>query len=224
MALTGAVASWERRRERTLLVGVLLSAWAPFVTLAAVLLSTSLAQLADFVRRTVEAAAGLVSWLVARRLLRTSTPPEHAARLERLAARAVAAAMALSGSALLAVVALRMGAAPPSGDVRLGLAVATLGLITNAVFWARYAKLAHERAGGLVAAQVRLYRAKVAVDAAVIAALTTVMAAPGSVLARQVDLLGSLVVACYVLASALRSPIMVIADGQRTARRDAPDA
>jgi hypothetical protein len=56
------------RRERTLLVALLLSAWAPFVTGWAVVLSQSTTQVADFVRRTVELVAIAVAWAVFRRL------------------------------------------------------------------------------------------------------------------------------------------------------------
>jgi hypothetical protein len=65
-----------RRRERTLLGALLVSLWGPFLTGAAVLLSQSVTQLADFVRRTVGsfAVALYVAWSSYRTLQDARTP------------------------------------------------------------------------------------------------------------------------------------------------------
>ncbi len=195
----------DARRERTLLVALLLSAWAPFVTGWAVVLSQSTTQVADFVRRTVELGAVTVAWAVFRRLRRREPAPAEAARLERIAAWAVGGALAISGAVTL-LLALRRGAGfAPGGDVRLGLLVAVLGLATNGWFWRRYAVFARERPGRLMEGQRTLYRAKVVVDACVIAALASVALAPGRPVTRWVDLAGSVAVALYLLWSAARA-------------------
>ena len=193
------------RRERTLLAALLLSAWAPFVTAWAVVLSQSTTQVADFVRRTVELVAVAVAWAVFRRLRRHEPPAVAAARLERIAAWAVAAALATSGGVMLLLALQRHADFAPGGDVRLGLLVALLGLATNGWFWRRYAGFARERPGRLMQGQCRLYRAKVAVDTCVIVALASVALAPGRPATRWVDLAGSLAVALYLLWSAGRS-------------------
>lgn len=54
-------------------------------------------------------------------------------------------------------------------------------------------------------AQRRLYGAKVVVDASVIAALATVWIAPRHPVSRPVDLAGSVVVALYLLLTAVRT-------------------
>ena len=194
------------RRERTSFVALLLSLWGPLVTFIAVVLSQSTTQLADFVRRSVELVALATSWVVFRRLRRfPGLTPETVSRLERRATLAVATALTVSGAVMLLLVASRWGTFVPGGDVRLGVTIAALGLVFNGVFWRRYAGLARERPGPLIDAQRRLYRAKVAVDAGVLAALSTLMLAPGTQAARWVDLGGSLLVALYLLLSALRS-------------------
>jgi divalent metal cation (Fe/Co/Zn/Cd) transporter len=204
--MTAAPRDPGMRRERTLLVALLLSLWAPLVTGIAVLLSQSTTQLADFVRRSVELVALAVSWAVFRSLRRRpALDRERAARLEALATRVVAVALAVSGVVTLLLVAHRLRAFVPGGDVRLGLLIALLGLATNAVFWRRYAGMARERPDAIIDAQRRLYRAKVAVDACVIAALASVLIAPDHPATRLVDLAGSLAVALYLLATAFRT-------------------
>ncbi|MBW6455092.1 MAG: cation transporter [Trueperaceae bacterium] len=195
----------DARRERTLFVALLLSAWAPFVTGWAVVLSQSTTQVADFVRRTVELAAIAVAWAIFRRLRRRRPGPSDAERLERLAAWAVAAALGVSGGVTLLLSVRRAADFAPGGDVRLGLLVAVLGLLTNGWFWRRYAGFARERPGRLMDGQRTLYRAKVAVDACVIAALASVALAPGRPATRWIDLAGSVAVALYLLWSAVRA-------------------
>lgn len=195
----------EARRERTLLLALLLSAWAPFVTGWAVVLSRSTTQIADFVRRTVELAAVAVAWGVFRVLRRREPGPVAAARLERGASWAVASALAVSGGVTLLLAWRRTGGLAPGGDVRLGLGVAALGLLTNAWFWRRYAGFARERPGRLIEGQRLLYRAKVVVDACVLAALASVAVAPAWPATRWIDLAGSVAVAGYLLWSAGRA-------------------
>ena len=204
-------------RERTLLVALLLSLWAPLATGLAVLLSRSTTQVADFVRRSAELVALAISWAVYRYLRRRcDLSAERRARLERLATRGVAAALAISGAVMLLLAAGRLRSFEPSGDVRLGLLIAILGLATNGWFWRRYGALTRERPDTLIDAQRRLYRAKVAVDACVIAALATVLWAPGHPATRWVDLGGSVAVALYLGWSAWRT----VADGGRPTRAE----
>jgi len=204
-------------RERTLLVALLLSLWAPLATGLAVLLSRSTTQVADFVRRSAELVALAISWAVYRHLRRRGDlDAARRAALERIATRGVAAALAVSGAVMLLLAAGRLRSFEPGGDVRLGLAIAVLGLATNGWFWRRFATLARERPDALIDAQRRLYRAKVAVDACVIAALATVLWAPGHPATRWVDLGGSVAVALYLGWSAWRT----VAVGRRPTRAE----
>jgi divalent metal cation (Fe/Co/Zn/Cd) transporter len=210
-------------RERTLLVALLLSAWAPLATGLAVALSHSTTQLADFVRRTVELVAIAVAWAVFRHLRRRDPAPAERERLERIAARSVAVALTVSGGVMLVLALFRAGTFTPGGDVRLGLAVAVLGLLTNGWFWRRYAAFGRARASRLIDGQRRLYRAKSVVDACVIAALATVAVAPSHPATRWVDLVGSLVVGLYLLWSAWRAARGAAAGGATPAPAEALD-
>lgn len=190
------------RRERTLLAAVLLSMWAPLATAIAVILSQSTTQLADFVRRSVELIALLVSWLIFRRISRTKLLPWQAVRLERIAAISVAATLACSGLVMLGLALARINSYLPGGNVYPGLAVAVLGLAVNLWFWRRYVRLSRDGANSIIAAQGRLYRAKCLVDLCVITALAAVAINPAHILTRYIDILGTGAVAVYLLASA----------------------
>lgn len=194
------------RRERTLLITLLMSAWGPFVTGMAVLSSQSTTQIADFVRRSAELVALFVSWWVFRHVRRKADlSARDRARMERIASLSVAAAMLCSGSAMLLIALSRQGNDTPSGNVTLGLTIALLGLVTNGWFWRRYSLLNHEQHNVIMAAQAQLYRAKTSVDFTVAVALAAVAIAPEHPLTPQLDLLGSLIVAVYLLWSGVRA-------------------
>ena len=84
--------------EKTLLASVLLSSPGPIVVGTGLFMGRSSTQLADFIRRTAELAAILVSWVVFR-LIHKGVEPDAARkfRLERTANLCVGAAMCLSG-------------------------------------------------------------------------------------------------------------------------------
>jgi len=184
--------------ERTLLASVLLSAPGPIVVGAGLLLGRSSTQLADFVRRTAELAAILVSWIVYR-ILRGDSEPDSArrSRLEGYANNCVGAAMCLSGAAMLFLALLSPNS--EQGNVIPGLVIALLGVTVNSWFWLRYRKLNRDKPDAILAVQSRLYRAKALVDACVVTALAFVTAAPASPAARYVDLGGSAAVAVYLV-------------------------
>lgn len=194
------------RRERTLVAAIALSAFGPFATGAAVLMSRSSTQMADFVRRTVELAAMIVSWLVFRHLARAAdTPAVRRAHLERVANLGVAAAMAIS-AVVLAVLALApRDASAPYGNVYPGLAIAVMGLAVNAWFRRRYSRMTRERFDAIIAAQARLYLGKTAVDCCVAVALAAVALAPMHPVTALVDPAGSLAVAGYLGWCAFRT-------------------
>jgi divalent metal cation (Fe/Co/Zn/Cd) transporter len=193
-------------REKTLLTALLLSAPGPLVTGFAVMSSSSTTQLADFLRRGVELVAIFVSWWVFRQIHRNETMDEsHQARLERAAGLSAAGAMVSSGVILLMVALSRLSVFEPGGNVTLGLTIAVLGLLTNSWFWRRYAKLTREQYSAVIAAQQQLYRAKASVDLCVVAALAAVAIAPAHPATRYVDLLGSIIVAVYLVWSGVRT-------------------
>lgn len=194
------------RREKTLLVALLLSAPGPLFTGYAVLSSNSTTQFADFLRRGVELVALFVSWWVFRQLQRNLTRSKTwQARLERIAGLSVAGAMLCSGITMLVVAMSRLSVYEPSGRVIFGLVIAGLGLLTNGWFWWRYTMLNREQYSAVIAQQQGLYRAKASVDFCVVSALAAVAIAPTHPATRYVDILGSVIVAGYLLWNGLRA-------------------
>ncbi len=193
----------ESRSERTLLTALLLSAPGPIVTGISAITGHSTTLTADSLRRSTELVAVYVSWWVYRKLRRggLDDPGDTArrAKLEGLASICVGGAMACSGLVTLALAAHRLSVYEANGSVTLGLIIAVLGLVTNVWFWLRYRALAREQFNAVIAAQQRLYAAKSIVDSCVVAALAAVAAAPVHPLTRYVDIIGSVVVACYLL-------------------------
>lgn len=193
-------------RAKTLLTSLLLSAPGPLVTGIAVITSQSTTQLADFLRRSMELVAILISWWVFRQLNRNAVvDAAYQARMERTAGLSVAGAMAFSGAVLLIIALSRLSAYELGGNVTLGLTIAFLGLITNGFFWRRYARFSREQYSAVIASQQQLYRAKTFVDICVVAALAAVAIAPAALATRYIDVLGSIIVAVYLLWSGMRN-------------------
>lgn len=192
-------------REKTLLTALLLSAPGPLVTGLAALTSLSTTQLSDFIRRTVELVALFLSWWVFRQLQHNKTLcKEKQFTLEHAAGLSVAGAMLCSGIIMLVVAICRLSVFEPGGNVISGLIIAVLGLITNGWFWWRYTALTREQYSSVIAAQQKLYRAKACVDLCVVTALTAVAVAPSLPATRYIDILGSIIVAIYLLWSGAR--------------------
>jgi divalent metal cation (Fe/Co/Zn/Cd) transporter len=187
-----------RSGERTLRTAVILSSPGPLVLGICLIVGRSSTQLADFIRRSAELLAIIVSWIVFR-LVHNAEQPDAARRkhLESIANTSVGAAMCLSGGALVLVALFSSNT--EKGNVVPGLIIAVLGVITNAWFWLRYRQLDRTKPDAILAVQSRLYRAKTLVDLCVASALLVVALAPGSPGAWYVDLVGSLVVSVYLL-------------------------
>ncbi len=188
--------------ERTLLASVLMSSPGPLVLGVALLYGRSSTQLADFIRRTAELVAIVVSWAVFR-LLRQNSEMDvmRRHRLQRTASSSVGLAMCLSGVVMLFVALFSPGMA--KGNVVPGLVIAVLGVTTNSWFWLRYRRLDREQPDAILAVQSKLYRAKSLVDACVTIALAVVAIAPGAPAARIVDLGGSVIVAAYLILNGI---------------------
>ena len=85
------------------------------------------------------------------------------------------------------------------GNVIPGLVIALLGVVANTLFWIKYRSLNKAEPNAILAVQVRLYRAKSLVDGCVSAALLSVVLWPASVISFYLDLIGSVVVATYLI-------------------------
>lgn len=188
--------------ERTLLASVVMSSPGPIVVGVALFLGRSSTQLADFIRRTAELIAIIVSWIVFR-ILQNKDELDIARKneLERIANICVGATMCLSGPVILFVALFSSNTG--KGNVIPGLVIAVLGIIANSWFWLRYRKLNQENANTIYAVQSKLYRAKSLVDVCVAIALTTVAIAPGAAITRYVDLIGSIIVSVYLIVNGI---------------------
>lgn len=207
-------------REKTLLIALLLSLPGPLVTGLAAISSQSTTQVADFIRRTVELVALFLSWWVFRRLQRNLALSEaDRVGLERMAGLSAAGTMICSGVVMLIVAMSRLSVFEPGGRVTLGLIIAALGFLTNTWFWRRYTILTREQYSSVIASQQKLYRAKASVDLCVVAALTAVAIAPTHPATRYVDILGSIIVAGYLLWSGLRMAQSHLGDVRRLFHR-----
>ncbi len=188
--------------ERTLLASVLLSSPGPLVVGIGLFLGQSSTQLADFIRRSAELVAIIVSWAVFRILHKDGQPnPMQKARLERIANTCVGAAMGVSGVAMVFLA--LFSSSKDKGNVIPGLAIAVLGVITNTWFWIRYRKLNKEKHHAILASQSKLYFAKSLVDLCVATALCCIMIAPYAPVSRYVDTGGSVVVAAYLIINGM---------------------
>lgn len=188
--------------EKTLLASVLLSLPGPLVVGTALFYGRSSTQLADFIRRTAELGAIIVSWLVYGRLQKNrDRDGSYKERLERLAGLSVGAAMCLSGVALMLIAVVSPNV--EKGNVVPGLIIAVLGVTTNSWFWVRYHKLNRQHPDAILGAQSKLYLAKSLVDACVTIALTFVALAPEAPMTHFVDLFGSFIVSLYLLINGI---------------------
>lgn len=188
----------KKSGERTLLASVLLSSPGPLVLGAALFFGRSATQVADFIRRTAELGAIIVSWVVYRILHKDGdSEPSLQRRLEATANLCVGAAMLLSGFVMLLLALTSSNA--EKGNVIPGLVIAFLGVLVNSWFWLRYRKLNRTRPDAILAVQSRLYRAKSVVDICVVVALLFVAIVPNAPVTFYVDLGGSIIVAAYLM-------------------------
>ena len=170
----------SKSRERTLLASVIMSAPGPLVVGLALLSGRSVTQLADFIRRSAELIAIIVSYLVFR-IVQKDDASDSAARkekLERIADVCVGTAMCLSGSVILFFT--LHSNQTEKGNVIPGLVIALLGVIANTWFWLRYRTLNRAFPNAILAVQARLYRAKALVDLCVVIALAAVVMHPAA--------------------------------------------
>ncbi len=187
---------------RTLLASVILSSPGPVVVGLGLLLGRSSTQLVDFIRRTAELAAIIVSWVVFSYLSKNNvTDTGHKEKLEHTANLSVGIAMCISGIAMIFVALFRSGV--EKGNVVPGLVIASLGVVVNAWFWIRYSRLNREEPDAILSVQSRLYFAKLLVDACVTATLVIIIIAPDAKVTYYVDMIGSILVSLYLIINGI---------------------
>jgi divalent metal cation (Fe/Co/Zn/Cd) transporter len=192
----------KKSGERTLLASVILSSPGPIVVGLGLLLGRSSTQFVDFIRRTAELAAIIVSWAVFRYLSKNEgTDIKRKEKLEHTANLSVGIAMCVSGIAMIIVALFRSNA--EKGNVVPGLIIALLGVVVNFLFWIRYSKLNRENPDAILSVQSKLYFAKLLVDLCVTVTLVIIVIAPSGSLTYYVDLIGSILVSVYLILNGI---------------------
>lgn len=188
----------------TLLWSVIMSSPGPLVVGLGLLAGRSSTQIADFVRRSSELLAIIMSFVIYRITNKDGSCDEaRKATLERRSNAFVGAMMCIGGVFMILLAFLSEG--DDKGNVIPGLAISFMGVIANTIFWRKYTKLNHASPNAILAVQARLYRAKSLVDTCVTIALLAVAIAPGSQAALRLDFIGSIIVAVYLTWCGIRT-------------------
>ena len=124
----------QKSGSRTLLWSVLMSAPGPLVVGLGLLAGRSSTQLADFVRRSAELLAIIMSFVIYQ--LTAGDGGQNEARKRRLerGANLFVGAMMCLGGAIMLLLALTSEAGD-KGNVIPALAIALLGVVANTIFW-----------------------------------------------------------------------------------------
>ena len=195
-----------RSGSRTLLLSVLMSAPGPLVVGLGLLAGRSSTQIADFVRRSAELLAIIMSFVVYQITTKENgCQSEKRKKLERRSNAFVGTMMCLGGAFMVLLAFL--SDTSDKGNVIPGLVIAVLGVIANTAFWGKYTRLNRKKPNAILRVQSRLYRAKSLVDSCVTIALLSVAIAPGSSVSWWLDFLGSLIVALYLIRCGIQTVV-----------------
>ena len=194
----------KKSGARTLLWSVLMSTPGPLVVGLGLLAGRSSTQIADFVRRSAELLAIIMAFVVYKLTTKDDLCNEDKKRkLERMSNMFVGAMMCVGGSFMILLALLSKQ--EDKGNVIPGLAIAVMGVIANSIFWRKYTRLHKTEPNAILQVQSRLYRAKTLVDGCVTVALLSVAISPGTWISRWLDLVGSLIVAVYLIWCGIRT-------------------
>ena len=192
--------------SRTMLLSVLMSAPGPLILGLGLMAGRSSTQIADFVRRSAELLGIIMAFIIYQITTKEGTCDEgRKEKLERGSNAFVGAMMCLGGT-LMVLLALFSGS-EDKGNVVPAMCISALGMAANFAFYLKYDRLDRREPNAILRVQARLYRAKAAVDSCVTAALLAVLLWPDSAVSYWLDLLGSLVVAVYLIYCGIRTVI-----------------
>lgn len=190
--------SHKKSGNRTLLWSVVMSAPGPLIVGFGLLSGRSVTQLADFIRRSAELLAIIMAFVTYRLTTKDGeTDMIKKEQLERFSNLFVGAMMCVGGSVMLLLALFTENT--NKGNVIPGLSIALMGVVANTIFWRKYTHLHKTAPNPILAVQARLYRAKSLVDGCVTCALLSVAIFPHSLFAYYFDLIGSLIVAIYLI-------------------------
>ncbi|MBR4835505.1 MAG: cation transporter [Clostridia bacterium] len=194
----------NKSAKKTLLMSVIMSSPGPLVVGLGLLVGKSSTQIADFVRRSIELLAIILSFAVYCLTTKGDSVDELKKKsYERGTNIFVSCAMVLSG-VIMSVLALTSQAGE-KGNVIPGLAIALLGVLANSIFWVKYTRLGRETNNKILIVQSNLYRAKTFVDLSVVVALGVVLLSSNPDVAYYFDLVGTLCVSAYLAFTGVKS-------------------
>ncbi len=188
----------KKSGNKTLLMSVVMSSPGPLIVGLGLLAGKSSTQLADFVRRSSELLGIILAYVIYRI---TSKDGEldagKKARLEKISNIFVGLTMCIGGAIMLVLAFVSEN--EEKGNVIPGLIVALLGVVANTLFFVKYTRINRDEPNAIIEVQARLYRAKSLVDTCVSVALLSVAVAPESPVSYYLDMIGSVIVAVYLL-------------------------
>ena len=194
----------KKSGSKTLLWSVIMSSPGPLVVGLGLLVGQSSTQIADFVRRSSELLAIIMAFVVYKFTTKDGVcDTKKKEKLEKISNIFVGAMMCLGGTMMLLLAFVSENT--EKGNVIPGLSIAVMGVIANTIFWRRYAKLNKAEPNAILAVQARLYRAKSLVDSCVTIALLFVAIAPKAKASNYVDLVGSVIVAVYLIICGIQT-------------------
>ena len=194
----------KKSGEKTLFLSVLMSSPGPLVVGLGLLSGRSSTQIADFVRRSAELLAIIMSYVIYKLTTKDDVCDEvKKQKLERGSNIFVGAMMCIGG--IFMIILALMSDNSDKGNVIPGLAIAVMGVIANSIFWRKYTHLNRIEPNAILMVQARLYRAKTLVDSCVTIALLSVVIAPGTQISYWLDFIGSLIVAVYLIWCGVRT-------------------
>lgn len=194
----------KKSGARTLLWSVLMSSPGPLVVGLGLLSGRSSTQLADFVRRSAELLAIIMSFVIYKLTTKDDVCNEEKKQKLEQGSNIFVGAMMCVGGIFMIILALISDNAD-KGNVIPGLAIAVMGVIANSIFWRRYTHLNKIEPNAILMVQSRLYRAKTMVDGCVTIALLSVVIAPATQISYWLDFVGSLIVAVYLIWCGVRT-------------------
>ena len=194
------------KKEKTLRAAWMISLLGPFVTTYAFLVSQSATIFADLLRRTTELLSLFFSWFIFKKVNKTSItkPIYYSDKLENLSGLFISIVMFFSFGLIIVNTINEFADPKEVGWILPGLVIALFGVIINGYFWKRHRSLAKEESTPILEAQWQLYRSKTVVDSSVVITLVSSEIFTPYEWHLYIDPVGSIVVAIFVLASAIK--------------------
>ena len=192
-----------RSGKKTFIWAIIMSAPSPLVIGLGLIVGRSSTQIADFVRKTAELLAIIISFVVYLMTKKDVYDRVTKQKMERQANIFVGLMMNCAGIIMLILTFIISH--EDKGNVLPALAIVVFGGSVNSIFWLRYSRLYKARQNSIFKVQIRLYRSKTLVDLSVIIALLSILISPDSVVSYWIDIVGSIIVSIYLTCSGART-------------------